>query len=594
MLKAIRQHVVPHLNHSNNRENNDLDSSLPSSLATGNNNMGNVNVQPSAGSCSSGLGSNRGDILRTVTSQEELQEYVKTQSRLELAATPEEASEAMSSMNGEMQSNTSNGSQSKERRVSLKGVRHKGHKMFDKVTHAVQAAGSAVGHKLHAVEEFMFPHTPQFGSSPHPPNLTIAIKVRGGVLLRGCHADDEHRQRTREVVELLRPLKGEEGLKAVGLEFRIVPITDNDGEAEVPDVTEETKQEEGEADVPDLAEEAKEEVGERDEKETSETPAKNLAALQNNTDQTKMMTRLFHAESNTMITMKNRKQFIADGDMYDAVARVCQQYAQEVMIREGNLEWVTVSEAGNNPEPIRALVSSSLSEDESNLDKVPTLLIATGKGKVRAGVFSRQHLIVTGIECSTALSIVREAQKRKMHIVMLDPNVHGDRLGMITFEKSMARIFRRWEQDETCSPHQPPLAKRDLFVLSHSQSGAQFARYLLDKSEHYVPHIRAIAFTDSTHNIQWAKERKDLHQLLESDSCVYFKCSKESEFNDDTLDPLDSAGKEVDTDTFWQHRFGRISTRCAGTTEHSLTNWFARQHIWEHFDQFLHHLQGSG
>jgi hypothetical protein len=122
-----------------------------------------------------------------------------------------------------------------------------------------------------------------------------------------------------------------------------------------------------------------------------------------------------------------------------------------------------------------------------------------------------------------------------------------------------------------------------LFVLSHSQSGAQFARYLLDKSKHYVPHIRAVAFTDSTHNIQWARQDKDLHELLESEKSVYFKVSKEgSEIS--SLTPLDSLGRELDTDDKWQDRFGRISTRCAGTAEHSLTNWFARNQIWDHFD----------
>ena len=146
-----------------------------------------------------------------------------------------------------------------------------------------------------------------------------------------------------------------------------------------------------------------------------------------------------------MITTKNRKEFIADGDHYDAIARIIQEYAQEVMIRDGNLQWTTIEQAGNNNEPIRALVSSRITEDESRLDKEPTLLIATGKGKVRAGVFSRQHLMTSGLECSTAVPIVREAKKRGMNIVMVDPNVHGDRLGMVTFEKSMGKLFRRWE-----------------------------------------------------------------------------------------------------------------------------------------------------
>lgn len=299
------------------------------------------------------------------------------------------------------------------------------------------------------------------------------------------------------------------------------------------------------------------------------------------------MTRLFHNESDTMITERNRKEFIADGDMYDAVARVAMEYAQEVMIREGQLEWVTIAEAGNNPEPIRALVSRRIVEDETSLDTEPTLLIATGKGKVRAGVFSRQHLLLSGLECSTAIPIVVGARARKMNVLMVDPNVHGERFGMITFEKSMAHLFRRWEEsdDGSAKPKRPSLSRRDLYVLSHSQSGAQFTRYLLDKSEFYVPHIRAVAFTDSTHNVQWAKKKEDLRHLLESGSCVYFKCASDS--NNHGLKPLATIGEAVDTDEFWIHRFGTIKTLCAGTSEHSLTNWFARCLIWDHFDQYL-------
>ncbi|KAL3939815.1 MAG: hypothetical protein SGARI_001233 [Bacillariaceae sp.] len=289
-----------------------------------------------------------------------------------------------------------------------------------------------------------------------------------------------------------------------------------------------------------------------------------------------------------MITMKNRKEFIADGDMYDTIARITQEYAQEVMARDGDLEWITICEAGNNPEPIRALVSRRLVEDESKLDREPTyvdarrkrrgsrsvtcdsdvsqcvVIVVTILGKVRAGVFSRQHLLTSGLECSTAVPIVQEAAKRGMIMVVVDPNVHGDRLGMSTFEKSMARLFRRWEH--ASEEKTPPLSQRDLYVLSHSQSGAQLARYLLEKSEKYIPHLRAVAFTDSTHNIQWAKSKeiKQLKDFLESDDCIYFRCSKD-ENNDPLLNPLSSLGEEVETDEFWKHRFGNIKTLCAGS-----------------------------
>jgi len=513
-------------------------------------------------SCVTAFESLKYGSLTPSASNEELERYATQQELLARVSTPEEASqisrlshsesmEALANLSKSDSMPTLGGEDDPEESKLTKSKRRsfrRRPKVFERIVHAI-------GNKLHNVEGFMFPHRPKVGGSSvrqlQPPTPAVTPKVKGGVLLRGCIDDDEHKMVVRQSIAIMKEMRGEEGLRAVGFEYRDVPVDS--------DATSSSNDDDG----------------------------NDYGHMIDPSEATETMARLFHAESNTAITLRNRKEFIADGDMYDQVARLCQEYAQEVMIKEGDLEWVTVCDAGNNPEPIRALVSKSLSKNEEILDKEPTLLIATGKGKVRAGIFSRQHLITSGMECSTALPIVREAQKRKMNCVLLDPNVHGDRLGMATFEKSMARIFRRWESDEVvASADKPPLANRDLYVLSHSQSGAQFARYLLDKSSHYVPHIRAIAFTDSTHNIQWTKDKQDLNHLLQSDKSVYFKVSKDSQ--DDVLKPLATTGKPVDTDHFWEHRFGNIQTKCAGTTEHSLTNWFAHTHIWDHFDKFLH------
>jgi hypothetical protein len=435
----------------------------------------------------------------------------------------------------------------KSNRTNLKGEKKKSRGLIGMITRGI----------CHVLSPKFGNRNPQNKLHSPATKMTNTIpRVRGGVRLRGCLTDEEHIETAREVVRKLCPLKGKFGLLVAGFEYRTVPITVEDSQSSTIKNL-----------VPELM--------------TEQEKPRATEELQN-------VTKLFHVESNTPITLRNRIEFIADGDMYDQIARLCQEHAQDIMLREGNLEWVKISEAGNNTEPIRAIVSSSINKDEDALDSTPTLLIATGKGRVRAGVFSRQHLLVTGIEYSTALPIVREARKRSMNMIMLDPNVHGDRLGMVTFEKSMAKLFHRWESDtvEHSKDIQPPLKQRDLFVLSHSQSGAQLARYLLDKSKHYVPHIRAVVFTDSTHNIQWARQDKDLERLLESEKSLYFKVSKERS-ETSLLTPLESLGSEVDTDHFWQHRFGRISTRCAGTNEHSLTNWFARHHIWDHFDSHL-------
>lgn len=427
---------------------------------------------------------------------------------------------------------------------------------------------------------------------------------QSNVFLWGCETDEEHKFRKKKMIEMLNPLKGEEGLIACGLEYRLVTLGE-DGEL-VEGPAKESKIMPLLQQAPNLTTGTESCVHEEEKKEENlrnrmSSPLHQLHPTKNNDIQCLYgcnllsMTRLFHKESNTMITSTNRKEFIADGAMYDIICRLAMEYSQEVMMRDGGMEWVTIPQDQNvednksSTEPIRALVSTRLVEDESKLDEEPTLLIVTGKGHVRAGVFSRQHLLTLGLECSSAVPFVREARKRNMNLIALDPNAHGDRVGMVTFEKSMSHLFRRWEKVEVIQKVSSISEKKpkNLYMLSHSQSGAQFMRYLLMKSECYLPYIGAIVFTDSTHNIQWTKRKNQhaLDSLFESEKSVYFRRSDNT--MNYILNPFSSIGQVIDTDEFWKHRFGKIKTLCAGTSEHSLTNWFARLNIWEHFDRFL-------
>ena len=314
--------------------------------------------------------------------------------------------------------------------------------------------------------------------------------------------------------------------------------------------------------------------------------------------------RLFHIESGVMVDENNRAEFIADGEMYEAVSRLVQEHAQDIMMQEGNLEWVTVEEASSSDdsgkEPLRVLISSDhplLSETDNGR---PTVLICTGRGKVRAGIFSRKNLICTGLETATALPVVRDAVTRNLNIVIVDPNVHGDALGFVTFKKTMDFLEEHFgildeetkESSSSSSPISRDLSSREMFILSHSASGGHMARYFLDKCDcAFLRNIRAVAFTDSTHSIQWAKsaDKKYLFDMLQSEQCVYFRCVQERGglAGDGNKWYLHPAGEAVKTDSFWQHRFGTIRTMWAGTDEHSMTNWFAHTKIWDHFDYFL-------
>ena len=298
--------------------------------------------------------------------------------------------------------------------------------------------------------------------------------------------------------------------------------------------------------------------------------------------------RLFHVESNTMITGENLLNFIAYGDMYDEICRMCQEYAQDQMVDEGGLIWATICEDSGKGNPIRALVDEDHSERPG-----PILLVITGKGKVRAGIFSRQHLMTTGIEASTALPMVREAKRRGMKVAMIDPNARGEREGMSTFEMSVRALFGHtdWNKEGaedkqgpfTSAYFNPYLHDCPLYVLAHSAAGGQLCRYLLDQAHHMLPQIACIVFTDSTHNIQWAKRHESLSRLLESPACVYLRSSNVR--NDDDW-ASKQAGDVAEVDHHWRRRFGNIQTLWAGTAEHSLIVASSFAVIWEHFDRF--------
>lgn len=285
-----------------------------------------------------------------------------------------------------------------------------------------------------------------------------------------------------------------------------------------------------------------------------------------------------------MITETNRQDFIADGRMYEEVARLAQEAAQECMMAIGGLEWVTICDDPASGSPIRALVDQRPTSGDKSHHK--TLLIATGKGKVRAGIFSRKHLLTTGMEPSTALPLLYEARQRNMRIVILDPNARGDRMGMKTFEKSMNHLFAG----------AGIVPSHGLYVLAHSQAGAQLVRHLQEHAIHTEEDegvaseavtkyaIEAVAFTDSTHNVQWTKNNPALQQLLtDARRSIYLK-SAHGLHDDARFALAEAAGRLVEPTEHWRHRFGTVPTMWAGTAIHELVNWTGRHCIWNHFD----------
>ena len=263
------------------------------------------------------------------------------------------------------------------------------------------------------------------------------------------------------------------------------------------------------------------------------------------------------------ITPQNKSLYIADGLHYELLSTLCQEAAHEIMCRTFNLEWVTLCTDESHDEQIKALVDAnhpldneerevveklsgfhlenvhedekkekdeSTSEEECIPRKNSTLLIATGRGKVRAGIFSRFHLLTAGIEVGTAWHNIREAQIRDMGVVIIDPNARGEEEGMETFKRSVLGLFSRaaskvrsmTSTHETAKRQSSQIDHTSIYILAHSASGGQLVRHLRDDPS-LLPSIRAVAFTDSTHNIQWCKDNPSLMQFFSTKKCVYLR-----------------------------------------------------------------------
>lgn len=234
--------------------------------------------------------------------------------------------------------------------------------------------------------------------------------------------------------------------------------------------------------------------------------------------------------------------------------------------------------------PTRALVSRYIAnpidgaEEEGKEVERPILVITTGRGKVRAGIFSRRHLMITGMGPATALPLVKEARKRNMHMILVDPNVHGERFGFDVFKRTWNFFFPLPEKTSCCNA--------PVCVLAHSMAGSQLVRCLDEMTKqhtslHFQQRIKSVVFTDSTHTIKWSKDNAWLCYILEAS--VYFS-SLNRHFKFERVTP---PGTKIEVDDTWKLRFGDMETVSAGTLDHSLTNYYARSKIWEHFEKVL-------
>jgi hypothetical protein len=129
-------------------------------------------------------------------------------------------------------------------------------------------------------------------------------------------------------------------------------------------------------------------------------------------------------------------------------------------------------------------------------------------------------------------------------------------------------------------------------LLQLQQQQKQNHRY--NQAISFLSKIRAVVFTDSTHNLQWTISAQNdiLTQFLQSPTtclCIRNNTSKATGYGgklDEATSTVCAPGTSAtrDCDHWWTHRFGTLPTVWAGTTNHSAMCHVARHVIWDFYD----------
>jgi hypothetical protein len=300
----------------------------------------------------------------------------------------------------------------------------------------------------------------------------------------------------------------------------------------------------------------------------------------------------------TVIHRDNQNDYLPKGPKFNTVSKICQPLVQRQLIQRYSLGVLPVNDPSDDVPPIHVLATPSYVTDPT----APFLMIIPGKGDSRAGILSTKQIVLLGMEVGSAEFYLQKAstQKANMAVLLLDPNARGPEAGMSCLEVTLTALFGTNQQ--TCGDGVDNKI-RPLFILAHSAAGGYLVRYLLlgEYRRALRDNIRAICFTDSTHNIQRAKsedpdtqQSTSLFQFLQSDCCLYIRNTATHPMDTFANSKDRKLGDTIPHDVHWERRFGTIPTVWAGTTDHSLICWTSRRIIWDFFQRHIQKCVGIG
>ncbi|XP_062873965.1 cotranscriptional regulator ARB2A homolog isoform X3 [Trichomycterus rosablanca] len=243
---------------------------------------------------------------------------------------------------------------------------------------------------------------------------------------------------------------------------------------------------------------------------------------------------------------------------YEALGEIITQYVYELLEKDCKLKKVILPVDATDDEPTSLIY---MSEDAlTNTDKL--LVLIQGSGVVRAGQWARRLIINEDLNSGTQIPFITKAMKEGFGVIVLNPNENTleievekaeevqepipnssdepaekrerkeervekkkkdyEKYRNVQKERKTERVLIRENgshEDHTLYVWDHFISRslaEHIFVVAHSYGGLSFVELMIARKDEVMPRVRAVAMTDSIHNVwhqfasrsirEWLKE----------------------------------------------------------------------------------------
>ncbi|KAB5528438.1 hypothetical protein PHYPO_G00140180 [Pangasianodon hypophthalmus] len=291
---------------------------------------------------------------------------------------------------------------------------------------------------------------------------------------------------------------------------------------------------------------------------------------------------------------------------YEALGEIITQYVYELLEKDCKLrkEMLPVDATESEPKSFIYLSEDAL----TNQDKL--LVLIHGSGVVRAGQWARRLIINEDLDSGTQIPFIKKAMQEGYGVIVLNPNENAlevDKVGdpsTDTWDEPAEKRERKEECEgkkkkdgyekyrnpqkeretkripirENSSPEEHTLyvwdhfisrsLAKNIFVVAHSFGGLSFVELMIQREDDVMSRVRAVAMTDSVHNLWHQEASRSIREWLKERCCNWVS----------SPEPLDTPVDSLLPD---------CRRRSAGTERHELTSWNSFKSIFRFFNEHL-------